>query len=369
MDMKQKILMIVCCVGLTFLFGWWLRSAFHIQQNKLCSESSLVFTDVLQREKTLQIGRVFGSYNPQKSPNAISGAEKSEWCDQDFLFYRDSTRTLLDSLFRTTLLERKIEANTAIRCKWNGHVINTSSDSIFYEEAIPLKQFIYRIDENSDRNIMLQAYIQFPLGTVWRHSPLMWIIVGGWLLLLGSVTGGYCFWYRKMQRVAHQELQLKQKEQERLVLNQQQEEQRLELQRQQENLQKQQQELLEKEKRLPIPEPLIQDKRIKWVELSKDLFFNEEHGDLCYKNDTNIRLTENSLRLFCSFIQVEQQKLTYENICIDVLSRSIKNGLSKTDRDAVANAIRHLRTHLKQIAVIKIEPIRGIGYQMIFLNS
>ena len=99
------------------------------------------------------------------------------------------------------------------------------------------------------------------------------------------------------------------------------------------------------------------------------MFFNEEHGDLCYKNDTNIRLTENSLRLFCSFIQVEQQKLTYENISIDVLSRSIKNGLSKTDRDAVANAIRHLRTHLKQIAVIKIEPIRGIGYQMIFLNS
>jgi hypothetical protein len=168
MDMKQKILMILCCVGLTFLFGWWLWSAFHIQQNKLCSESSLVFTDVLQREKTLQIGRVFGSYNPQKSPNAISGAEKSEWCDQDFLFYRDSTRTLLDSLFRTTLLERKIEANTAIRCKWNGHVINTSSDSIFYEEAITLKQFIYRIDENPDRNIMLQAYIQFPFGTVWR---------------------------------------------------------------------------------------------------------------------------------------------------------------------------------------------------------
>ena len=25
--MKQKILMIICCVGLTFLFGWWLWSA------------------------------------------------------------------------------------------------------------------------------------------------------------------------------------------------------------------------------------------------------------------------------------------------------------------------------------------------------
>lgn len=40
-----------------------------------------------------------------------------------------------------------------------------------------------------------------------------------------------------------------------------------------------------------------------------------------------------------------------------------KNGLSKTDRDAVANTIRHLRKHLEQIPVIRIEAIRGVGYQ------
>ncbi|RHR91251.1 hypothetical protein [Parabacteroides sp. AF14-59] len=366
--MRQKIGVILSCVGLTFLFGWWLWSAFHIQLNKLCSESSLVFADVLQREKTLQIEREFGNYNPKSSPNEISGAEKAEWCDQDFLFYRDSTRTLLDSLFRTTLLDRKIQANTAIRCVWNGRVINTSSDSTFYKEALPLRLLIYRIDENPDRNITLQAYIKLPFETVWRHSYLMWMISGLGLLLLGAIIGGYCFWHRKMHKITEQELLLQQQEQERLVLNQQQEQRRLELQRQQEKLQQQEQELLEKEKRLPIPEPLIQDKTIKWVELSKDLFFNEEHGDLCYRNDVNICLTENSLRLFCSFIKVEQHKLTYESICIDVLSRSIKNGLSKTDRDAVANAIRHLRIHLKQIPVIEIEPLRGIGYQMIILN-
>lgn len=44
-----------------------------------------------------------------------------------------------------------------------------------------------------------------------------------------------------------------------------------------------------------------------------------------------------------------------------------KNGLSKTDRDAVANTIRHLRKHLEQIPVIRIEAIRGVGYQMIIL--
>lgn len=233
----------------------------------------------------------------------------------------------MDILF-ITLLEHKIQANTALRCIWERRVIKTSSNDAFYEEALPLEQFVYRIDENPDRTIMLQAYIKFPFGTVWRYSHLMWGISGLGLLLLGGVIGGYRFWCKKMRKVAEQELQ-------------------------------------EKEKRLPTPDPLIQPKTISWVELAEDLFFDKEHGSLCYKNEVNIRLVENSLRLFCLFVQVEGYKLTYEKICIEVFARSTKDGLSKTDRDAVANAIRHLRKHLEQIPVIRIEAIRGLGYHMI----
>lgn len=350
--MKQKIYMILSCVSLACLFSWWLWSAFHIQLNKLCSESSLVFAEVMQEEKILRIGRRFSNYDPMSSPNKISGTEKEEWCDQDFLFYKDSTRTFLDSLFRTTLLEYKIHANTALRCIWEGHVIKTSSNDAFYEEAFPLEQFVYQIDKNPDRTIMLQAYIKFPFGTVLRHSYLMWGILFLGLLLLGGVIGGYRFWCKKMRKIAEQELQHQQQH---------------ELKRQ-ELLQKQEK-LQEKEKRLPIPDPLIQSKTISWVELAADLIFDKEHGDLCYKNEVNIRLVENSLRLFYLFIQVEEHKLTYEKICIDVLARSTKNGLSKADRDAVANAIRHLRKHLEQIPVIRIEAIRGLGYQMIISAS
>ena len=349
--MKQKIYMILSCVGLACLFSWWLWSAFHIQLNKLCSESSLVFAEVMQEEKILRIGRRFSNYDPMSSPNKISGTEKEEWCDQDFLFYKDSTRTFLDSLFRTTLLEYKIHANTALRCIWEGHVIKTSSNDAFYEEAFPLEQFVYQIDKNPDRTIMLQAYIKFPFGAVLRHSYLMWGILFLGLLLLGGVIGGYRSWCKKMRKIVEQELQ-----------HQQHELKRQELLRKQEELQ-------EKEKQLPIPDPLIQSKTISWVELAADLIFDKEHGDLCYKNEVNIRLVENSLRLFYLFIQVEEHKLTYEKICIDVLARSTKNGLSKADRDAVANAIRHLRKHLEQIPVIRIEAIRGLGYQMIISAS
>lgn len=80
--------MILGCVSLTCLFSWWLWSAFHIQLNKLCSESSLVFAEVMQKEKILRIGRRFGNYDPKSSPNKISGTEKGEWCDQDFFFIK-----------------------------------------------------------------------------------------------------------------------------------------------------------------------------------------------------------------------------------------------------------------------------------------
>ena len=53
--MKQKTRMVIYCVGLTFLFGWWFWSIFQIQQNKLCTESSLIFAEVIQKEKTLRI--------------------------------------------------------------------------------------------------------------------------------------------------------------------------------------------------------------------------------------------------------------------------------------------------------------------------
>lgn len=365
--MKRMIWIILCCVGLVFFMAWWLWSAFVIQRSRLCSESSLVFADVMRKEKTIQIGRLTARYDSKYSPNEIGGVEKAEWCDQAFLFYRDSTRTLLDSLFRTALLGHNIHAKTAIRCVWEGRVIDTSSDSTFYKEALPLRLFIYQKDEDPHNKITLQAYIKIPFGTVWRHSYLMWIISGLGLLLLGAVIGGYRFWYRKIYRITKQELQLQQEKQqqelERQVLLQQQDFQQSELQRQQEMLLQQQQQLRENEER--FPSLFIQNKTIKWMNLSNDLLFNEEHGDLCYRNEVNLRLSGNLLKLFLYFIKAEQQQLTSKKICIDILGRSVRNELSRSDQYAVSNTIRHLRIHLRPLPFIEIEPVRGIGYKMI----
>lgn len=336
--MKQKGYVTLVCLILACLFGCWLWSAFHTQSNKLCSEASLLFVKAIEKEKILGIKRRFGNYDSKSSPNEISRTEKEEWSDQDFLFYKDSTRTLLDSLFRVILLEHKIQGNTALRCIWENRVIETSSNKAFYEEAFPLEQIVYRRDESSNGMIRLQPFVKFSLGTVWRYNYLVWKILALGLLLIGTVIAVYRFWYKKMRKMAEQKLQRKQ----------------------------QLQELLEKEKHLPVFIPLTQSKTIYWMKLGEDLFFDEMHGDLCYKNNVSIRLTENSLRLFLLFIQVEEHKLTFEKICVEVLARSVKYGLSKTDRDAVSSSIRHLRKHLEQIPAVQIEAIRGVGYQMIF---
>ena len=69
-------------------------------------------------------------------------------------------RQLLHSLFRDILQKEHIEVETAIRCIRNGRVINSSTDSLFYKKASSLKPIVYRIDENKERNITLQAYVR-----------------------------------------------------------------------------------------------------------------------------------------------------------------------------------------------------------------
>lgn len=319
--MNHKIRVTLSCLGLVFLLGWGMWKAFQIQQDRLCSEISVLFTKAMEEEKALKIDVVLERYDSAKSPNKIPWTEKKEWGYQDYLFFRDSTRTFLDSLFQATLSAHRIQAKTGIRCKWKGEVFNTFPDSLFYEEALLLKQLDYRSDENPDKNIMLQAYARFSSWAVWQYGYFMWGILGLGLFLLGSLIGGYKLWRIKKRKVA------------------------------------------EKEKRLFTDLP-VQDKEIERIKLAEDLSFDEKHGSLCYQGNINVYLTGNILRLFCLFISVEQRELTYEKICVDVLARSIKSGLSKTDRNAVASAIRYLRDYLKPIPIIEIRLLTGIGYRL-----
>lgn len=112
-------------------------------------------------------------------------------------------------------------------------------------------------------------------------------------------------------------------------------------------------------------EPVDCGARIEWIELPHNLYFDEKRGDLRYGEELTIRLKDNPLRLFRCFIEVEQFKLTFKEICIEVLGRSVKDEIEKGDKAVVSNVARGLREALAPFPFIQIEAIRAVGYRMI----
>lgn len=166
--------------------------------------------------------------------------------------------------------------------------------------------------------------MKFPFKFVLTRSPLFFIILGLWLLSLAVVIVSYC--------------------------------------------------IIKRKRCLPsVPEtiqevivPLLQEQTINWITLPCGFLFDEKYGDLKYQGEVCVRLKDNLLRLFRSFIKAEEYKLTYEDICVQVLGRSVKKEATKSDRDTVAKNISRLREVLNEISMIQIKTLRNAGYQMIF---
>lgn len=110
-------------------------------------------------------------------------------------------------------------------------------------------------------------------------------------------------------------------------------------------------------------------KKTTWRYLPCDLKFNVKSRELCYKDQQSVVLTENSSKLFCCFIRSEGYEMTYEDICIEVMARSVKDGRTHSDSAAASANIRRLKNQLAPFPFIKFISIRGIGYKMILSDS
>ena len=114
--------------------------------------------------------------------------------------------------------------------------------------------------------------------------------------------------------------------------------------------------------------PLVPKQKTVWSALPCGFLFDEKHGILCDENGLPVSLKTNSLRLFHAFVNAENYRLSYEEICTDVLIRSIKGGVDQSCRESVSTAIHRLKECLKPFSCIEIISIRGSGYQMVFSN-
>ena len=376
--MKRRICKIgtgeVISVGIIILLVFRFVSVYLNQEEKLHSELFMLFTEVVQEEKEQQIGKQKRHYDPQNSPNDIPGEEKHTWCVQDYLTKYDSSRYLLDSLFRDILQKEHIEVETAIRCIRNGKVINSSTDSLFYKKASSLKPIVYRIDENKERNITLQAYVDVPVQTVLGQIGWFWVLSYSFFIILICYCG---FYFENIKKKIEKIIRLlRTSRQTSYELIEQQKIKLTELQTQKQKtelISKQQAELIEqKQAELFALQneiiPLKPEQKKVWIALPYGFFFAEKEGILRNDKGVDICLKNNPLRLFLAFVNAEDYKLSYEDICVNVLARPIKNGADQSDRENVSTAIYRLKKCLKAFPCIQIKVLRDFGYQIVFSN-
>lgn len=376
MERKRQICKIgiggILSVGVIILLMLWFGNVYLNQEKKLHAELRELFTGAMQDEKEQHkdFQNQKRNYDPQRSPNDISGEEKHARYDQIYLTMHDPNRHLLDSLFKVILQKKNIEAKTAIRYIGNGEVINTSTDNLFYKNATLLNPIVYRIDENEEKNITLQAYVDVPIRMVLRRIGWFWVIS---FVILIILAGGCGIYFNKLKEYIEKIIKSL-KESEALVVQQKIELNELQAKkRETERINKQQLEMIEKKQaELLVSQNKIKSlfpkQKIDWIILPCGVLFDEKHGVIRLENGKPVSLKNTPLKLFCCFIKAEDYKLMSKDICTDVLKRPVENVLSDSDRETVSTTVGRLRKFLKPFPCIKIESDRKVGYQMTFSN-
>lgn len=334
--MKSKveiILIIVMSLCITLSLFYWLRTDFLLQREHLYSTASHSFLKAIDVEKTIKLEgiQLHDAYSSNLSPNSILPGEKNNWCDQSFFIDDDSTRLALDSLFRVELARQDIYVQAAIRCLLKGKTVYSNPDSLFYQQATALPPVVYRLNEKPEGRCELQAYVKIPFLIVLKQMHSVGFIVFFWILSLLIIIGTFCY-RRKKQIVMPDNVPMTEK--------------------------------LGSE---PIAEeqivPLIPS-AVVWTCLSGNLLFDVECGVLKHK-DHEIKLLNNRLLLFRLFISAPNHHLSAKDICAQVLGRKVDKP-GKSDSDAIATNIKRLRDDLASFPFIKIQNLRGNGYQLVF---
>lgn len=382
--LNRKQVNLLICLIILFVFGFWFLNVYEDRKKDLYSDVFIFFTEAMQKDINQNLDRQMGYYDTNLSPSNISEDEINKWLDQSYVTLCDSSRHVLDSIYRAILKENDIWVKSAIRYIGEGKVINTSADSSIYKESNLLPPITYRIDDNAEKNITLQAYVDIS----------SWMILSrmGWFLLiwfLFLIMAGVGVWYSQrmmnyaklrmsklfnLLRVAHNDSvqkaeEIKRKETE-FVKFQEINSQKLQ---QAESINQEQLELI-KQKEAEIAElknnliSMRTTNKTTWMYLPCDLLFNEKCGELRYKNQQSVFLTGNLYRLFCCFINSEDYEVTFEDICVGVMARSVKGGINHSGYSTASANISRLKILLKPFPFIKIDPIRKIGYKMYFTD-
>lgn len=303
------------CLSL-ILFGSHLVSERYKSNLK---DVRLAFLSAIEKEKQQDITITIFRYDSRFSPNAISGEEKKNWCEQMFLIEEDPNRHHLECIFQAELNKLKIRGTGAIRCTVGGKTTINRSDE-FYEKATVLEPVSYRLELDNNQKITLRPYVYFSNHRL-ASCGFLYTFAVIWLFVT------ILFIYFSLRK-NHMQSRLAISSDTRQVVKK-------------------------------IYEPPVKNE---WIYLRGDVCWDEKRGIL-KQGDKVVLLSGDSLTYFRCFIRNENFMLTYYDILKSVYKINTDE-ISKSDRSRISHGIERLQKQLESIENIQIILVRGKGYRM-----
>lgn len=228
--------------------------------------------------------------------------EKDFIIDQIYLLAENPIRiTRLDSLYHILLSEARIPVAHAIVYETQQEKNYSCPDSDFYQMAHPLKEYVIGVN----REIVLQAYIEFPLGYILKQvGPAYLICLAVWTLCIGAGVSLYREKKRRSGAIAF----------------------------------------------LAEPSPYL-------ARVTDHLWFDEVNGVVIYK-DQRIELVNYRRRLFAVLFQHRGKYLSSDQLREAIWEDRLSG------KDALAQTVKRLRDDLAGIPLLSIENVRGKGYSL-----
>ncbi len=202
----------------------------NVSENDLLSECKKVFAEVVDKDRDFRLKtcgqEIHYTYQPNDTSSYIvyekgndppiiqektdsirklSYSEKLNNVIQIYLYQINPIDVnLLDSMFNILLLEKNIQANTAVKYfdNLNKQVYNSVSDTLMLQDLV----FLDEIRLGFQNELTLQGYIKFPFSSIMR-KPLFQIsgITLIWLMLM---AGSLYLIFRKEKNAIRKHIQV-----------------------------------------------------------------------------------------------------------------------------------------------------------------
>ena len=325
-------LTLIISFSITIFGGYFIWQGYYGAKNEICKKMEVVFDEAIKKEiEMFRIAeRVISYENSQFDKDSIQKAERAMHCDLEQILQNYQERYSLDSLFRLNIVKSHIQARSAVRSKSRFGVTDSSSDSMFYKEAVQLPLVIFRPRSDSEKQpVELQAYVQVPFLFILKQVPALGFMLFLWMLINSILWGVYFFWprYRYRMLANNKTVEIQTVVEEKIV---------------------------EVQKFIPVQS--FTKKNV----FPSGFQFDKNTGLMAY-NEQTVKLTKQSLKLFCYFLDVKQSMLTYKDIGKFLFNL---DGDDPKVQSRTSTTITRLRESLISFPFIQIEAIRGIGYQL-----